>query len=632
MIDAFLSIVGFSLFLSKYFPSTRKAASLFTVCSIPVLQYLFGAIQLLEMGTKLLLLTGLAAFIALVIFFLLKTIQEKKFNPSSIYETITIGNCFFIIAGLIWLLCSANKVIYGEDEFVWAAFTKVIEFTHRFYTPLDAISVGHAAYPPGVSLFQYYFMAWGGYKEGALFFANGLFILAVLSMMIDIVEKNKAIIFATVLLSTLLITLFYPMYYVTILIEPILGVLFGGGLILVAFYPANPKQLCILLLPIVSFLPLVKEAGLVLALTISSVFALRIIIESIKLTWLSIFLILIPCIMGVIWQHYLHSAGVVSPDNAFTLHNLRELLFNPSARIEITVAHFFDFHRLNDVGKIFICISLLSLFYFITSYFRAKKNRTLLLKDFSIGVVCLIGFSIYLFGLLMIYIFIFSEFEGMNLASYMRYMNGYLMGMGLLTVISCSLLTKIYHVSKKAAWGLVFFLCVLLIALYQPRSFLLSLTPTDYATNKTASTSVRQIIKPYISLVQKYTASGDHIWFIYQQSRGLERVIFRYEISPYRQSNGSDWALGKPYKKFEEEFGKDLWTTPFSQSSFAKEIIAGHYKYLLIAYGDDNFWEHYGTMFHPAIATAKHYSLFKIVNPVKGKVIFEPIREADNYK
>ena len=136
-------------------------------------------------------------------------------------------------------------------------FTKAIKLSNAFYGPADAVN--HVRYPPGSPLFQYFFMTFSHFSECALYFANGLIFLAAISVMVDLAERKTWLLILSFISSFLLMSTFFGTSFISIINDPISGVLFSVGLVLASFHKGKPHQVLAVLLPILLVLPLIKE-------------------------------------------------------------------------------------------------------------------------------------------------------------------------------------------------------------------------------------------------------------------------------------------------------------------------------------------------------------------------------------
>ena len=90
------------------------------------------------------------------------------------------------------------------------------------------------------------------------------------------------------------------------------------------------------------------------------------------------------------------------------------------------------------------------------------------------------------------------------------------------------------------------------------------------------------------------------IFYIHQESMGLEKYVFAFEVAPRRTQDHLQytylWSFGPPYPKLAATFyGRDLWTQNLTLQEFS-EIIA-NYDAVMIGQADAQFWEYYGTLF-----------------------------------
>jgi hypothetical protein len=100
---------------------------------------------------------------------------------------------------------------------------------------------------------------------------------------------------------------------------------------------------------------------------------------------------------------------------------------------------------------------------------------------------------------------------------------------------------------------------------------------------------LRQEIEGFADQIKKYVQPEQKIYFIAQNSNGLERVMFYYAMLPNTVSMSWCWSLGPKY------FEGDVWTC----NQAVKGLVDG-YDYLALYRGDDQFWDLNKSFFSPA--------------------------------
>lgn len=99
---------------------------------------------------------------------------------------------------------------------------------------------------------------------------------------------------------------------------------------------------------------------------------------------------------------------------------------------------------------------------------------------------------------------------------------------------------------------------------------------------------MQKVIERVVNSISTVVPKNAKVFTVWQSSTGLERSIVMYELIP-RKLNSNATSFGERY------FSGDVWTSDVSSDRFAQTISA--YDYLLLAYTDQNFWQHYGRLF-----------------------------------
>jgi hypothetical protein len=119
---------------------------------------------------------------------------------------------------------------------------------------------------------------------------------------------------------------------------------------------------------------------------------------------------------------------------------------------------------------------------------------------------------------------------------------------------------------------------------------------------------LRQRTESFAGKVKKYIQPHEKVYFIAQNSNGLERIMFYYAMLPYTSSMSWCWSIGKKF------FEGDVWSCDVNLPS----LLDG-YEYLAVYRGDEKLWQSGGTLFDTGSTTNGSPSLFRI-NRKDGKI------------
>ena len=158
-----------------------------------------------------------------------------------IEKLLTPGFVFFLISYVLLAHWNNGKVAADWDEFShWVDTVKATLYVGDFGTN-PAAEAAFPSYPPGMMLFQYCLQKVHSllspgvvFSEWRVFFAFQIFFVAVsLPFLKDVTFRQPIKLALYAVLIILGPMLFYRKIYKIVLIDPILGILFGSGMAMV---------------------------------------------------------------------------------------------------------------------------------------------------------------------------------------------------------------------------------------------------------------------------------------------------------------------------------------------------------------------------------------------------------------
>lgn len=490
-----------------------------------------------------------------------------------------------VLAGcmvLYFFWAQSGRVATGNDEFSHWAFT-VKQMVHW-----DALSVRHAGemmfpeYPPAAALWEYLFVRLvPGFVESYLYRAMNLLQLALLLPFLKNYSFKKLGGAAAGLLAVFLLPLaFYGEFYTDLCVDGLLALLFAWVLWL---WFGNGRRLdgfgLLCLCEGCAVLVLTKASGLLFALAALGVLLWDAAAQKQPLRPLAWPLAALAA-AKLSWQ-VLCRVCLGAGGGSGLLRNLASLLGPWPERYTLTVNAFL--RRLLLYPELDAPLRLSPAAFFAAALFllwaagRAWPDGAGRLR-LALGL----GFGGYCLGLLYLYFFHFSEYEGTRVLSEARYLGSWLLGMVLLALLL--LLGQWGRAGRQGLHLPLLALCgSLLVFPFE------TLQVNNLVSPQAVILPGREARSAYLSPGTLPFAPDDRVYFVASDTNNYELLAAGYSLYPIR----CDAALGH---NFHTGAGYDTWASAVSADDWAAELAANYthvYLYLL----DDAFYETYGELF-----------------------------------
>jgi hypothetical protein len=500
---------------------------------------------------------------------------------------------FIIIFILLWFVSKSTYYSSGWDDIMhWGRFTKFIYFTHSL-PDQSSLNIVHLGYPLGSAIFHSFILKYlSGFSEGGTFFAQNILLISPLFIVLDqkksnIINLNIFLLFLIVIYTiifTLHITDIYRVFS-TLYNDILIGVYFAATILM---YLNNRQNYLInwLLLPILSFLVLVKDTALLFALIAAAfiivdqliLFKEQLIDQPKKkiILGLSIFMLLTGMLLVKIsWIYYCQD---------FIKSQINYLNFLNNPHFHAIAANFFSsLLFINHSIRPYFTTSLWLYILLGLSFYVIKtahhNERSLFIRLFT---TLLVGYFIYALLLFVLYLTWFSEYEASFLASFNRYIGTYILAYALiLTPLIFFHYQKIIN-SKVILIILIIITSVMLTREFSPFGRQHYLSPERQ--------KAKQIAKQILSLPISPNKNAK-IYVIEQNSWAWASYILGYELLLDYNLTTHFYSIGKPYS------AKDISTHLLTPNEF-KQILSS-YDYILLIKTDKQFWSLYGSVFRP---------------------------------
>jgi hypothetical protein len=578
-----------------------------TVFGITAVLYIFGIFNLLLVGFWA-VLTGIALATTVSIALLVK----DKELLAHLKSLLSPGLAIFVSLALFSFLLTRGMQLSSWDEFShWGTIVKAT-FLFDAVGPYNPVELGFRSYPPSLSLFEYFVTKLGGaWLEGNIFWAYQLITWSLFTpFLAQLTWRSWGRLFVIVPLAFIAPLAFFNSLNVT-LIDPLLGMLFGYALAIA--YVGNILQwrLALHVGLAVFMLTLAKDAGTFMAALVVVLYLVRLLaakkINPEEWSWKRFAILGSIPTLSLIASNQSWSALVKARVDAPAFSSPIDIgaFFGalrgegPAYWQEILSTFGFGIssYPINNDGALGIPqLQLIVLFTLVLAGFEWMVSRRMGRKFgfASIGTV-IIGAIAYTYGLLVLYLFRFGEYEAVRLASYERYLGTYWAGIALFAALVAIWLvagsgsnqtmsgskTNTEGMAELVAAGIVVLGLFILSPVQKLGEFFAN--PNGY------SSQIRAQFEPVLAQAKKAGIEpGDKVWIIAQHTTGFEYWVMRYSLME-NETNAANWSLGS---KADEN---DVWTVEKSASEWAQELT--DYDYVVVLNSTDSFSEKFGELF-----------------------------------
>lgn len=561
-----------------------------------LLLFLFGLLDRLEAGMVCLYILAAGCYL-LTAAQLLRTRRLRDF----LRNMLTPGAVVFLAAVVLLWRWNAGKLAASWDEFShWVDIVKAMTYVGDFGTDPAAHSA-FQSYPPAISLFQFSLQRLHmllepetGFSEELVYLAYQLFFLAAaLPLFRDISFRQPMRLMACLVTLFLVPLTFYPSLYGTVYIDPVLGILFGAGMAATLLRPKRDGWHSAYICMLCAMLTLSKDVGIVFSLMLALAHGADCLLdrhESLKRQ-------LLPAFAGLgaawlpraLWSWELRNSGIRDGFiGELDLGVLWDLLTGKEGAYRAQVVENYQEALLTEGITIewialdisYGALTLISLSCLLLLWLALWKSR----RETRWGaILAMTGASLvtYLIGLCFAYVFHFSEFEALRLASMDRYLN-----VVFLSVWLVILLVLGFWLDRYCRWRELQAVFLLVLLLISPAGRFYEFARGDYVEH---SATVRTPFEPLAEEIRRHCDGDDRIFFISQATTGFDYWVSRFNARP-NAFNGSTWSIGQPF------FEGDIWTTPMTPEDWQRSLLE-EYDYVALYRVNDYFLENFGSLF-----------------------------------
>lgn len=595
-----LVIMSGSFYLAARFDKRFEETAIITIVSFVLICFLMGMIGLLRFAVHAVLIIALALYV-LGVMVLVKNKEWKRF----LNNFFTPGFVIFMVMCVVFLMGIRGKVFTDSDEFShWGDVVKVMVQTGNFGSHPDSGSI-FKSYPPGVSIFQYLFECIGALITGeefvewyCYFGLNILYVAVVLPVFRCLKFKNVMGMVAVVLATLCLPYMYFLPSFITLYVELLLAFMFAGLLLDMLFNEDKDIFFDIRFLLMLTFMVLTKDSGLLFAIFFGIAYVFiryRGGISDFKnkgnfvvyaSTAASVFVPKLLWSLNNVLNHVNKSFG-----NKFDFVSFINVLLGKETGYRRKVMGNFiekmayGYIEIGDTGIYLnytvIALILLATFSFIV-YLAVKKCKADKKEARVVEVTAYVLSIVYIVGLMITYMYKFSEFEAVELASFYRYVLIVYLGLSLFLAYGF-----VIYVAKTDRYKRVFNLFIVaLIVFCAPMESVVTFTSGAYVG---ASLSLREPLQEYIDIINENVESGSKVWYIFEGGSNETRLAVKYGIRPnYLDGDVSIRAVIN-----EEDDGSEI----YSAAEWMDLLCSRDYDYVATYHVDEQFIEDYGELF-----------------------------------
>jgi len=529
-----------------------------------------------------------------------------------------------LILPFVWwyLVIETNFKFLLWDEFsFWASSAKIIFETNALFKTDSPIFL--KSYPPGQQLLQYYFTKLAGWSEKNVLYAQVFWMLSGLLCIVGSFSTRAATIATTFLLSCTWLY-FFEYSFSSIYSDALLGICFAACVAL-AVNASQSNYARLAFACGLATLILIKEIALLLMLIAWALWGCIVLVDRYssgqlakrsahKIVGVSAGYLLFVMLVQRSWAWYVSTIDGTRQEAIGLADKLTAAL--ASGRVEQTWLEFvlrvtkpqylkmslFDYAT---GPAVWLTVLLLVVLAAVAVRLGPAAERR---RNVTIYVLLFAGLVAYVAVLFFSYLVFFTEYEGIRLASFERYLSTYMLAVSLITFAGGMAIFDHKSSLIRSGYQLAVAAVVLLLA---PTVFYTELKSIQAVG---PAVTMRRDTEAFAGQVKRHIKAGEKVYFVAQNSNGLERTMFYYAMLPYSTSTGWCWSFGKKY------YEGDVWTCDKNLA----ELTQG-YEYLALYYADAQFWQLAGDLFEPSARGVSH-GVFKINRGGSTQALFTQLK------
>ena len=420
-LEVYFIILIYSIILTILLKKRIEEVLPISIVEIVLIIYVFGLVNQLKLGIITIEILTIVQFLILLGIII-------KNGKNIIHNILTPGLLIYTFLFFTSVIVNRNRIFEDYDEFNhWGLIVKNM-FLYNTFGMNGREVVTFNEYPPFTAIFQYLFvMIQKIYKEDAIIIAHNILYFSIVIPITKTIKWNKNIIKMFVIIPVIIFLplIFYENFYLDILVDGIIGIMFAYVIFSAFEKEENTKFKYLKILTGEIMLILTKTTSIALALLSITIIILEKIIFGLKLnkekTKKEIKAIVIIFFIMVI----LISTWFLKMNGAKKRWDFQQIIKPESYSIKKVDTIFNKFIKeffLNEniTARKFTVFSIILLLVSIHIY-NYKRIKTKEIKYY--GLAMLINIVLWSFGMLFVYITIFDHKEAIELTCFERYIS-----------------------------------------------------------------------------------------------------------------------------------------------------------------------------------------------------------------
>lgn len=588
----FLIISAGSVFCSAILGKKYEETLPISCAAIVFVLFVSGLLGRLNVGAAIVCVLSVFCYIIAV----LRCIKNRN-TKTLVRNTFTGAFWIYVVFCIVIVASVYGKVLNKWDEIShWGTIVKAMAMSDDFGTN-PSLNVMFRSYPPGMGLFQYMlekinvWLTAEIFCEWQLYVSYQMFLFAFI-MPFFARSSKKNIIASVVGGITVFVAplVFYCDIYSSLYIDPFLGALSGTGLAMILLKKEKDIFYTLRIVSICSILVLAKDAGIFFAIMISLFYILDVMTDlkhRDKKTFFSVLgVVLSVAIPKLLWEMEIKIHRIVKLFNGevdfgqlVRIILLKDDTYKSQVWSEFWRAFIRETVEIGQqnvqINYVWLLIILFSILLVVAKLLKKKVGAIIL--------AVILQTTIYILGLVISYIFKFSEYEALNLASYERYMNINCLSILMLVIISS--VSLLYDMADKRK-NLYILLFGMIIIILTPSIELIAHFAREPVHKSVAE---RTVYESVAQKVEKQTEVGANVYLIVQESAGYEFHVMKYLLLD-RDFNSGEWSIGEPC------WEGDIWAVKKDADEWMNDLCE-NYDYVILYNINEYFRENYSHLF-----------------------------------